>query len=218
MTCRIASAVMLLVMWCGLSPCRAQDDVADVPCEDLRVGGNEQQRYFLIGLTANEKQPKDGFPLLLILPGGDGSADFNPFVKRIWKNALPEGMLVAQLVAVASDNKDQIVWPTAKDKEPKQKFTTEAFIKAVVTDIKAKHKIDDAKVYALGLVFGRPRSLRIDARERHASPRRVRRDVRLPPRQAPAAGSGESPTVFPASVAARSGHQVSCSQRTPRPS
>ena len=156
MTCRVASAVMFLVMWCGHSPCRAQDDVADVPSEDLRVGGNEQQRYFLIGATASEKQPKDGFPLLLILPGGDGSADFNPFAKRIWKNALPEGMLVAQLVAVPSDNKNQIVWPTAKDKEPKQKFTTEEFIKVAVTDIKAKHKINDAKVYALGWSSGGP--------------------------------------------------------------
>src|SRR4051794_30018660 len=104
MTYRIATAVILLVMWCGHSPCRAQDDVADVPSEDLRVGGNEQQRYFLSGAgKANEKEPKDGFAFLLVLPGGDGSAEFNPFVKRIWNNALQEGMIVAHLVAIAQD-------------------------------------------------------------------------------------------------------------------
>src|SRR4051812_44764859 len=138
---RIVGTLVLTLLLIPGWLCRAQDDVADVPCDDLRIAGNDQQRYFLVGAKAAESEPKDGRPLLLILPGGDGSAEFNPFVKRIWKNGLPEGFLVAQLVAVPSENKNQIVWPTAKDKEPKQKFTTEDFIKAVVADVKARHKI-----------------------------------------------------------------------------
>ena len=129
---------------------RGQEDVANVPCQDLRVAGNDQQRYFLIGPDAAHKAPERGYGLLLILPGGDGGADFNPFVKRIWQNALPEGYLVAHLVSVPSDNPKQIVWPTAKDVEPKQKFKTEDFLAAVVKSVAAKQKIDDAEVFALG--------------------------------------------------------------------
>jgi len=139
-----------------VNPLRAQDDVASVPCQDARVAGNYQQRYFLIGADEQNKAPESGYGLLLILPGGDGSAEFNPFVKRIWQNALPKGYLVAELVAVESNNPNQIVWPTAKDVEPKQKFKTEGFIDAVVKDIKSKQKIDEAKVFALGWSSGGP--------------------------------------------------------------
>src|SRR5262245_21297141 len=78
---------------------RAQDDVADVPSQDLRINGDEHKRYFLIGPNEGAKAPKDGFKLLIIMPGGDGSAEFNAFVKRIYKNALPPGYIVAEPVA-----------------------------------------------------------------------------------------------------------------------
>src|SRR5687768_3951868 len=75
-------------------------DVADVPAEDLRAGGEEDRRYFLIGAEKGAKPPDGGYGLLLVLPGGDGVAGFHAFVKRIYKHALPDGYLVAQLVAV----------------------------------------------------------------------------------------------------------------------
>jgi predicted esterase len=151
-TARLTAAAVsmsLLVLCLGPSAL-AQEDVADVPCEDLRVGGNGQQRYFLIGEDPARKPPENGYGLLLVLPGGDGSAEFNAFVKRIWKNTLPPGYLVAELVAVPSNDPKQIVWPTAKMPSPaKQKFTTEDFIAAVVKNVKGKQKIDEARVFAL---------------------------------------------------------------------
>lgn len=158
----LASAcVVVLLCTCGVSI--AQEDVADVPNEDLRIAGNDQQRYFLIGASADRKPPEKGYSLLLVLPGGDGSTEFNPFVKRIWKHMLPEGFIVAQLVAVPSTNptvpstnSNQIVWPTEKDREPKQEFKTEAFIRAVVNDVKQRHPVDDARVYALAWSSGGP--------------------------------------------------------------
>jgi predicted esterase len=150
------TTIFLLVLMMLCTIVRAQEDVADVPSQDLRVADNEQQRYFLIGAKDGAAAPDGGYKLLLILPGGDGSAEFNPFVKRIWKNALPDGYLVAQLVAVSSDNKNQIVWPTAKDNEPKQKFKTEQFIASVASEIKAKHKIDESKIFALAWSSGGP--------------------------------------------------------------
>src|SRR5688500_12062758 len=131
---------VILLLFISPHTARAQDDVADVPTQDLTVADEPKQRYFLIGDT--KKVPDNGFRLLLVLPGGDGSADFHPFVKRISKNALPDGYLVVQLVAVPSKNPRQIVWPTVKTKDAKQTFTTESFIANVVSAIKAKHKID----------------------------------------------------------------------------
>jgi predicted esterase len=130
----------------------AQDDVADVPAQDLTVKDQPKQRYFLIG--DGNKAPVSGFGLILVLPGGDGSAEFHPFVKRIYKFALPPGYLVAQLVAVPSDNQRQTIWPTAKLKDPKQTFTTESFIANVVAEVKAKHKIDPARVFTFSWSSG----------------------------------------------------------------
>ncbi|HKB38850.1 MAG TPA: hypothetical protein VKD72_20570, partial [Gemmataceae bacterium] len=69
----------------------AQDDVADIVSQDLRAGKDEHKRYFLIAPPRDAKAPKKGYGLLVVLPGGDGSASFHPFVKRIYKNAVPEG-------------------------------------------------------------------------------------------------------------------------------
>jgi poly(3-hydroxybutyrate) depolymerase len=135
---------------------RAQaDDVTNVPSIDKTVPGQKDQRYFLIG-DPKRDAPASGFALLVVLPGGDGSAAFNPFIKRIYANALPEGYLVAQLVAVPSKNQNQIVWPTEKLKDPKQTFTTESFIANVVKDVKKLAKIDDARVFTLSWSSGGP--------------------------------------------------------------
>ena len=90
---RWPSALFLVIHFFAANRILAQEDVADVPSERIKLA--EKQIYFLIG--ANGKtEPR---PLLLVLPGGDGSEEFNPFIKRIWKNAVP-GFVVAQLVAV----------------------------------------------------------------------------------------------------------------------
>ncbi len=134
---------------------RAQEDVAAVPAQDLTVAKVLNQRYFLVG-DAGRKAPEAGFGLVIVMPGGPGTADFLPFVRRIYKNALSDGYLIAQLVAVPSKNPNQIVWPTAKTKDAKQSFTTETFITNVVGEITAKHKINRARVFTLSWSSGGP--------------------------------------------------------------
>lgn len=124
------------------------------PVEDLRVGEDEKMRFFLIGPMSKEK-PKDGYHLLLVLPGGDGSAEFRPFVTNILPNALPENYIIAQLVAPGGN--ENLVWPTDKSRDPKHKgFATEKFIDAVVEEVKKKHPIDAKHIYALGWSSGGP--------------------------------------------------------------
>ena len=162
---KFASGLTLLCVTCAAMPAVAQDDVADVPCQDLRVGGNDHMRYFLIGAKDGDKPPAAGYKLLVVLPGGTGDADFNPFVKRIYENALPAGWLVAQPVAVKWSADQQIVWPTRKGDAKGMKFTTQEFVDDVIKEIGAKHRLDARKVFTLSWSSSGPAAYAISLRK-----------------------------------------------------
>ena len=138
----------------------AQDeDVADIPSQDLKAGGDADKRYFLIGPKRDAKEPEEGYGLVLVLPGGDGSADFHPFVKRIFRYALGDRTLAAEMVAIdwTGGEASRVVWPTRRGlPQPKMKFTTEEFVEAVVADVAGRHKIDRRKIYTLSWSSGGP--------------------------------------------------------------
>lgn len=127
----------------------AQDDVADVPAQDRLVDKDKNKRYFLIGPAKGSKAPKAGFGLIVLLPGGPGGAEFHPFVKRIFKHAVPKGYVVAQPVAVKWSKEQAIVWPTATNKVEGMKFSTEHFIDAVIADVGKEHAIDPSRIFTL---------------------------------------------------------------------
>ncbi len=129
----------------------AQDDVADVPSQDLRVGHDENKRFFLIGAAKDVAPPVDGFGLVVVLPGGDGSAEFLPFVKRIYKYAMPEGYILAEPVAVKwnDEQAQNDVWPTKKSHVKEMKFTTEEFVDAVIKEVDHKTKLDRKRIFTL---------------------------------------------------------------------
>jgi predicted esterase len=127
----------------------AQDDVAEIGSQDLRAGNDEHKRYFLVGPHKGAKEPKKGYGLLVVLPGGEGTADFHPFIKRIYKHAVPEGFVLAQPVAVKWTDEQEIVWPTDRNRAEGMKFSTEAFVEAVIKDVAGKHKIDPERIFTL---------------------------------------------------------------------
>ncbi len=148
--------LMVVVATIAVSTIAAQDDGDEkLPAvQDLRAGDNEHMRYFLAGprSEAVQKQaPKAGFKLLLVMPGGDGSAEFQTFCRRIAANATDDQWLVAQLVAPqwSEDQKNQIVWPTTKSPFAGMKFSTEEFVAAVIRDVERRHPIDPAVVFTL---------------------------------------------------------------------
>jgi predicted esterase len=136
----------------------ALQDVADVPVQDLRAGGDENKRYFLIGGGERTRAPNEGFRLLIVLPGGDGGPDFNPFVRRIYKHALSEDYLVAQLVAPqwSPVQTKQLVWPTKTNPWVEMKFSTEEFVAAVVKEIMSKVQINKQRIFTLAWSSGGP--------------------------------------------------------------
>ena len=134
----------------------AADDVADIPSKKLKAGDDAKKAYFLIGPKEKAEAPSDGFHLLVVLPGGDGGADFHPFVKRIFKYALADRFLVAQPIAMKWSKDQQITWPTNDNPVDGMKFSTEEFVKAVIDDVADKHKINREKVFSLSWSSGGP--------------------------------------------------------------
>ncbi|MCI0674595.1 MAG: hypothetical protein L0Y42_02335 [Phycisphaerales bacterium] len=127
-----------------------EKESAQPPHEDLRAGGDENKQYFLIGPKAGDA-PARGYKLLVVLPGGDGSAEFRPFVTKILGEALPDGYVLAQLVAPkwSDAQAEQVVWPTRKSSFKEMKFATEEFISAVVDDVRKRHAIDRHHIFTL---------------------------------------------------------------------
>ena len=93
---------------------------------------------------------------MVVLPGGNGSADFHPFVSRIHANSLGDDFVLAQPIAKKWTDDQQIVWPTKKLKVKKMGYTTEKLIKAVVKDVGEKTTIDPKRVYLMGWSSGGP--------------------------------------------------------------
>jgi RNA polymerase sigma factor (sigma-70 family) len=124
-------------------------DVADIPAQERQAAGDADKRYFLIGPRKNARPPAEGYGLLVIVPGGDGSADFHPFVRRIYKFALSDRYVAAQPIAVRWTPDQQIVWPTKTNPVARMKFSTEEFVEAVVEDVAKKHKLNRTRVFTL---------------------------------------------------------------------
>lgn len=127
----------------------APADVAEMKVQDLRAGGDDMKRYFVIHRPV--EPPKDGWRTLFVLPGGSGDAQSQPFVTRIAKNALPEGYLVVQLVAPVwtPQQAQKIVWPSAKSGVREMKFSTAEFFLAVRSELAKAHKLDPRYSFTL---------------------------------------------------------------------
>lgn len=135
----------------------AQGELFEVQRAERLVDGDANKRYFLIQTAPAEERPEDGWKLLLVLPGGDGSAEFGDWVQRIATEACPDGYLVAQLVApVWRQGDDRIVWPTKGLPDEAAKFSTEFFITSVIEDVRKSYEVDERHITLLGWSSGGP--------------------------------------------------------------
>lgn len=111
--------------------------------------GRDPMKTYLLHRHEEKKPPRAGHRLLLVLPGGNGSADFQAFVKRILEFGLSEEYVVAQVVAPKWSDQQKIIWPTGKNRVQGQKFTTEQLIEEVVTDVRRRVKTDPRSIYCM---------------------------------------------------------------------
>jgi predicted esterase len=144
-------------------------DLDDIPSERLSVEGNKKMEYFLIGVNKDKPVPESGYRLVIVMPGGDGSADFHPFVCRIWKYAMSETpFIVAQPIAVRWNPLQQIVWATEKNKVFLQGFSTEKFVESVIADVSKRVKVDPNCVFTLSWSSSGPAAYSIALQEKTA--------------------------------------------------
>jgi predicted esterase len=118
---------------------------------DVLVDDDPQRRYLLHGLTEDAQAPKEGWRLLVVLPGGNGSAEFAPFVGRIRENALGEEWLIAQIVAPKWESAQEcgIVWPMQRLPCPDMKLGCEELFETVVEDVAERCELDPRYLFTL---------------------------------------------------------------------
>jgi predicted esterase len=110
-----------------------------------------QSRYFLI--PPRDRKP-DASPdgkggLLVVLPGGQGSADFLPFVENQVHAQAPQ-LWCAMVVAPKWSDDQQIVWPTERGGKVKgMRYSTESYVRAVADDVARLAAIDAQQRYLL---------------------------------------------------------------------
>lgn len=122
-------------------------DVASIPSKAYYADGDRDKLYIVSGGAG--AAPEGGYRVLVVLPGGDGSIDFHPFVKRIQLNCLADRYIVAELVAPRFGS-SQTVWPTKGSPVAGMKFGTEEFIESVITEVKKNYKVNSKYVFTLG--------------------------------------------------------------------
>lgn len=110
--------------------------------QSLKTASGSWTRFVLIPPSESAPKPPTGFPLLLFLPGGDGSIEFHPFIKSIHTQSLGGQIAIAQVIAPP-----QVVWPTV---QTRLRFaTTEESLAAIVKDVSDKIAVDRSKVFAI---------------------------------------------------------------------
>jgi predicted esterase len=143
-------------------------DVADIPSQERQAAGDASKRCYLIGPKKDAKPPVEGYGLVVIMPGGDGSAEFHPFVKRIYKYALSDRYVAAQPVAVQWTPEQEIVWPTTMNPAAKMKFSTEQFVEAVIEDVAKRHKLDRTRVFSISWSSSGPAAYAVSLQDKHS--------------------------------------------------
>lgn len=145
----LTAAMLLSSVASKASAADVPPDIADMQVQDLRARGDEKMRYFVIHRRI--PTPAQGWRTLFVLPGGSGDAQFQPFVTRIAKNALPDGYLVVQLVAPVwtPQQAKNIVWPGENSGVSEMKFSTTKFFLAVRAEVEKAYKLDPRYSFTL---------------------------------------------------------------------
>lgn len=111
--------------------------------------------WFLIPPTA-ATAPAKGYGLLVVLPGGDGSREFLPWVENAVHAQLPGDFATALVVAPRWAEDQKIVWPTVASRVPGMDYSTEEYVRAVVADAGSALPIDPQRVLLLAWSSGGP--------------------------------------------------------------
>lgn len=118
---------------------------------DVRTVGDDDRKRWVLHPPLGDAPPKRGLGLLVVLPGGDGSIDFAPFVGGSIRSAAGDDYLVVQMIAPPiSNGQDYIVWPSQGLPDDRVDFTMEPVVLAAVEAVTKECAIDPARIWAMG--------------------------------------------------------------------
>lgn len=146
MRSRLAVVLVAVAASCGLAA-QAQDGQQRTFLE------MKESPYFVL---APRKAPSAGRParLLVVVPGGDGSAGFWPWVRDSLAAQVPPECAVAMVTAAKWRDDQQIVWPTAQHPVDGMKYPTEKVVRAVVRQVAREFAVEPGDVAVLAWSSG----------------------------------------------------------------
>ena len=127
------------------------------------IDDDPRKRWLLHGPTPGAASSPGGRGLLIVIPGGDGSIAFTPFVRDTIARSAGGGYLVAQLIAppIESDDDGAVVWPTEGLRDDRVDFTMEPVVLAIIAQLREEHSIDSKRIFTLGWSSGGPPAYRL---------------------------------------------------------
>lgn len=83
--------------------------------------------------------------LVVVLPGGDGSRDFLPWVENGLLAQAPDDATGVLVTAVKWTAGQEVVWPTDANRVAGMQYTTADYVRAVVAEVGKEHPFDPAR-------------------------------------------------------------------------
>lgn len=138
-------------------PPRTPEPVRVAARESLHVRtiDSDPRKRWILHPPPGDELPTSGNGLLVVLPGGDGSIDFAPFVAGAIRTAAGEDCVVVQMIAPPiATGSDAVVWPTARLTDDRVDFTMEPVVRAAVKVASIEHRIDPGRIHVMGWSSG----------------------------------------------------------------
>ncbi|MBK8100237.1 MAG: carbohydrate binding domain-containing protein [Planctomycetes bacterium] len=147
--------VVLFAVFSAVAGTSVAQTAAASRAQERQLEGMPKSTWFLVppGLGS---APTKGHGLLVVLPGGDGSREFLPWVENSVHAQLPADFATALVVAPKWTDEQQIIWPTATNRVAGMEYTTEEYVRAVVADAGKALPIDPRRVLLLAWSSGGP--------------------------------------------------------------
>jgi predicted esterase len=136
---RIAALALVLAVLPGAAALRAQD-----PPRERTIAALPKSCWFLLPPRTPPK-PSTKLGLLVVLPGGNATKEFLPFVQNGLFAQAPDDFAGVMLAAVKWREDQHTIWPTAVGDTTGALYTTEQYVRAVLAEVDKEHPIDPAR-------------------------------------------------------------------------
>jgi predicted esterase len=117
---------------------------------------DDDRKLWILHVPLGQQQPANGWGLLVVLPGGDGSVSFAPFVAETIRAAAGKDYAVLQMIAPPLPEGDEksVVWPRIRLPDARVDFTMEPLMRAAIEQVKQERTIDPTRVWVMGWSSG----------------------------------------------------------------